>query len=74
VISPQTPDHTLSMVEKNDLKFLVFSDTGAAVIDRYGLKYDVDRETLGRCSSRSRTTSARTTAPAGGSSLRRRRS
>jgi peroxiredoxin len=44
-VSPQTPDHSLSMAEKNDLGFLVLSDVGANVIDRYGLKYDVDAET-----------------------------
>ena len=27
-ISPQTPDHSLSMAEKNDLGFLVLSDVG----------------------------------------------
>lgn len=44
-ISPQTPDHSLSMAEKNDLGFLVLSDVGATVIDLYGLKYDVEPET-----------------------------
>src|ERR1700748_3810609 len=44
-ISPQTPDHSLSMAEKNDLGFAVLSDVGAKVIDRYGLKYEVDAET-----------------------------
>jgi peroxiredoxin len=44
-ISPQTPDHSLSMAEKNDLRFLVLSDVGARVIDRYGLRYEVDAET-----------------------------
>jgi peroxiredoxin len=44
-VSPQTPDHSLSMAEKNDLGFLVLSDVGANVIDRYGLKFDVDAET-----------------------------
>ena len=44
-VSPQTPDQSLSMAEKNDLGFLVLSDVGANVIDRYGLKYDVDAET-----------------------------
>jgi peroxiredoxin len=44
-VSPQTPDHSLSMAEKNDLGFLVLSDVGANVIDRYGLKYEVDAET-----------------------------
>ena len=44
-VSPQTPDHSLSMAEKNDLGFLVLSDVGAKAIDRYGLKYEVDAET-----------------------------
>ena len=44
-ISPQTPDNSLSMVEKNQLGFLVLSDVGAKVIDRYGLRYDVDAQT-----------------------------
>jgi peroxiredoxin len=44
-ISPQTPDHSLSMAEKNDLEFVVLSDVGAQVIDRYGLRYEVDDET-----------------------------
>jgi peroxiredoxin len=44
-VSPQTPDRSLSMADKNDLEFLVLSDVGANVIDRYGLKYEVDAET-----------------------------
>ena len=44
-ISPQTPDHSLSMAEKNELGFLVLSDSGAQVIDRYGLRYEVDSRT-----------------------------
>ena len=44
-VSPQTPDHSLSLAEKNDLGFLVLSDVGANVIERYGLRYDVDAET-----------------------------
>lgn len=44
-ISPQTPDHSLSMAKKNDLEFVVLSDVGAQVIDRYGLRYEVDDET-----------------------------
>ncbi|MBV8990151.1 MAG: AhpC/TSA family protein [Solirubrobacterales bacterium] len=46
-ISPQTPDHSLSMAEKNELGFLVLSDVRATVIDGYGLKYDVDPGTRG---------------------------
>lgn len=44
-ISPQRPDHSLSMVEKNELGFSVLSDVEAQVIDRYGLAYEVDPET-----------------------------
>jgi peroxiredoxin len=44
-ISPQTPDHSLSMAEKNNLEFVVLSDAGAQVIDRYGLRYEVDDPT-----------------------------
>jgi peroxiredoxin len=44
-VSPQTPDHSLSMAEKNDLGFPVLSDVGALVIERYGLKYEVDAQT-----------------------------
>jgi peroxiredoxin len=44
-ISPQTPDHSLSMAEKNELEFAVLSDVGAQVIDRYGLRYEVDDDT-----------------------------
>jgi peroxiredoxin len=44
-ISPQSPDHSLSMAEKNELGFAVLSDLGARVIDRYGLRYEVDAET-----------------------------
>jgi peroxiredoxin len=43
-ISPQTPDHSLSMAEKNELGFLVLSDVGAQTIERYGLRYEVDAE------------------------------
>jgi peroxiredoxin len=43
-VSPETPDHSLSMAEKNQLGFPVLSDVRAAVIDRYGLKYEVDAE------------------------------
>jgi peroxiredoxin len=44
-ISPQTPDHSMSMAEKNSLGFYVLSDVGAEVIDRYGLRYDIDEQT-----------------------------
>jgi peroxiredoxin len=44
-VSPQTPDHSLSMAARNELRFHVLSDVGAKVIDRYGLRYEVDVET-----------------------------
>ena len=43
-ISPQTPDHSLSMAEKNELGYRVLSDVGANVIDRYGLRFEVDEQ------------------------------
>jgi peroxiredoxin len=43
-VSPQAPDHSLSMAEKNELGFLVLSDVEATVLDRYGLMYEVDAE------------------------------
>jgi peroxiredoxin len=44
-ISPQTPDHSLSMAEKNELGFRVLTDAGARVIERYGLLYEIDEQT-----------------------------
>lgn len=43
-ISPQTPDHSLSMTEKNDLEFAVLSDEGSKVIERYGLLFQLSPE------------------------------
>lgn len=40
-VSPQTPDHSLTMAEKHSLEFPVLSDEGGEVIGAYGLKYDV---------------------------------
>ena len=36
-ISPQTPDHSLTVAEKNDLQFEVLSDVGNAVARQFGL-------------------------------------
>lgn len=47
-VSPQTPDNSLTMAEKHGLGFPVLSDEGGEVIDRYGLKYDVDPESRRR--------------------------
>ncbi len=43
-ISPQTPDNTLSTVEKNELAFPVLSDVGSAVARAYGLAFDLDAQ------------------------------
>jgi peroxiredoxin len=40
-ISPQTPDHTLSLVEKQQLAFPVVSDRGNTVARRYRLVFRV---------------------------------
>ena len=40
-INPQSPDHSLSMVEKNALAFDVLSDVDQAVIRSYGLHYAI---------------------------------
>ncbi|MEI5906774.1 peroxiredoxin-like family protein [Bacillus spongiae] len=38
-ISPQTPDHSLSMKEKHEIAFPVLSDAGAKVINEYDLLF-----------------------------------
>ncbi|MBM7563990.1 peroxiredoxin [Paenibacillus sacheonensis] len=38
-ISPQTPDHSLSMKEKHELSFFVLSDTNNKTAENYNLKY-----------------------------------
>lgn len=43
-VSPQTPDNSLTMVEKHDLEFPVLSDEGGEVIGAYGLEYDVESQ------------------------------
>ena len=40
-ISPQTPDNTLSTVEKNNLTFEVLSDLGNRVARQFGLVFQV---------------------------------
>ena len=45
-VSPQTPDNSLTMAEKHSLQFPVLSDEGGAVIDTYGLKYDISSPEL----------------------------
>lgn len=41
-ISPQTPDHSLSMAEKQALTFAVLSDVGNQVARQFGLVYALD--------------------------------
>ncbi len=38
-ISPQTPDQSLSITEKNELKFHVLSDAGNKIAEAFGLRY-----------------------------------
>ena len=41
-ISPQTPDHSLSLVEKQKLTFTVLSDVGNQVARQFGLVFTID--------------------------------
>jgi peroxiredoxin len=41
-ISPETPDNSLTTVEKNNLQFDVLSDVGNYVVKQYGLSFIVD--------------------------------
>jgi len=43
-ISPQTPDNSLSTVEKNDLEFEVLSDVGNQVAKEFGLVFVLPEE------------------------------
>src|SRR5256714_4285441 len=43
-ISPQTPDHSLSMSEKHELAFPVLSDQGNQVARQFGLIYSVEED------------------------------
>lgn len=43
-ISPQLPDHSLSMVEKHQLAFPVLSDVGNGVARQFGLVFTVDKK------------------------------
>ena len=38
-VSPQTPDNSLTIAEKNDLQFEVLSDVGNAVAREFGLAF-----------------------------------
>ncbi|MEO1593154.1 MAG: peroxiredoxin-like family protein [Cyanobacteria bacterium J06632_22] len=41
-ISPELPDHSLSVTEKHDLEFAVLSDVGNGVAKDYGLVFTLD--------------------------------
>jgi peroxiredoxin len=41
-ISPQTPDHSLSMAEKHELTFAVLSDVGNQVARQFGLVFTIE--------------------------------
>jgi peroxiredoxin len=43
-VSPQTPDESLSTVEKNELAFSVLSDVGSATAKSFGIAYDLAEE------------------------------
>ena len=45
-ISPQSPDQSLSTVEKADLEFTVLSDPGNRVADRVGIVFQQADEVL----------------------------
>jgi peroxiredoxin len=45
-ISPQLPDKSLSMVEKNELSFEVLSDLGNSVARQYGLVFKLNEQLL----------------------------
>ena len=44
-ISPQAPDHSLSVTAEHELSFDVLSDVDQNVIDAYGLLYTVEGDT-----------------------------
>jgi peroxiredoxin len=46
-ISPQTPDHSLSLVEKQNLSFTVLSDVGNHVARQFGLVFTIDEAVRG---------------------------
>lgn len=43
-ITPETPDNSLSVVEKNDLTFDVLFDEGNVVAERYGLVFSLSEK------------------------------
>lgn len=44
-ISPQTPDHSLSLSEKHELAFSVLSDQGNQVARQFGLVHSIEEQT-----------------------------
>jgi signal transduction histidine kinase len=46
-ISPQTPEHSRAMVEKQELTFAVLSDVGNTVARQFGLVYTIDEAVRG---------------------------
>lgn len=50
-VSPQTPDGSMTMQEKNELAYPVLSDVGNEVSREYGLVFQVDAETRERYKS-----------------------
>jgi peroxiredoxin len=48
-ISPQTPDHSLSTVEKKKLTFAVLSDVGNHVAHQFGLVFTIDEAVRPAC-------------------------
>ena len=45
-ISPQTPDNSLSMAEKNELEFDVLSDVGSKVSESFGVAFKLPQELI----------------------------
>jgi peroxiredoxin len=43
-VSPQTPDHSIGMAEKNELTYPVLSDVGLHVARAYGVAFDLPAE------------------------------
>jgi peroxiredoxin len=46
-ISPQTPDHSLSTIEKMELTFAVLSDVGNKIAREFGLVFSIDEAVRG---------------------------
>ena len=45
-ISPQTPDNSLSTAQKNELAFVVLSDTALLAAERFGIAYAMPAELI----------------------------